>query len=132
MKRFEFLLFVLLALFTCDVWAANPVALETELNMAEQEELMIIFSDVNEYPGHFGAYAEVVKINGDYPNPSYTYEWFAYPGGTGTTCSFTQILGREVFVNANYTTPGSSRIELECRVYLNGELQTTLYAYKYF
>lgn len=136
MKTIKFFLFVMFMLLASNVMA-NPVFGEgnesepVEGAVTERETLMIYLSNFYETPGHKEAVAQVVRP-GTFPElhllpvGNYTYEWTITPGGATTSANMWPKNARRGDVSVNFNTQISSRVELECKVYLNGSLYDTL------
>lgn len=131
LKYLKFLFFLTLMLAANNVVASNPVVVEEESSSEAAEELVIWLSNFYETTGHKEAVAQVVQPSGALPVGNYTYEWTANPGGANTTCNLWPSSGRRVDVSVNYDVNSSSRVELQCNVYLNGALYDTLLYYWY-
>ncbi len=138
LKYLKFLFFLALMLVANSMVASNPVIVEEESSSeAAREELMIYLSNLYETNGHKEAVAQVLQAYypdaelAPLPSGNYTYEWTANPGGANTTCNLWPSSGRRVDVSVNYDVNSSSRVELQCNVYLNGALYDTLLYYWY-
>lgn len=129
MKTIKSFLFVMLMLVASSVMA-DPVSGESSepvnAEVAEKEVLVIYLSNFYETPGHKEAVAQVVQPGGGLPSGNYTYEWTIIPGGATTSANMWYTNARRGDVSVNFNTQISSRVELECKVYLNGSLYDTL------
>ena len=136
MKTIKSFLFVMFMLLASNVMA-NPIL--GEVNESEpvegavtgSETLMIYLSNFYETPGHKEAVAQVVRPGTSADLPllpigNYTYEWTITPGGATTSAHMWPTNARRGDVSVNFNTQISSRVELECKVYLNGSLYDTL------
>ena len=136
MKTIKSFLFVMFMLLASNAMANQVLGEVNESEPVEgavtgSETLMIYLSNFYETPGHKEAVAQVVQpgtIPDLHPLPTgnYTYEWTLTPGGSVTSCNMWPTNARRGDVSVNYNTAGTSRVEFECKVYLNGSLYTTL------
>ncbi|NBH89074.1 hypothetical protein [Parabacteroides distasonis] len=134
MKAFRFLMLTALMLLVSSmvVNSLERVTDETANTEAVQgESLVIVLSNLYETSGHKEAVAQVLQSGGALPASNYTYEWTLNPGGGVTSCNMYYTNARKGDVIVNYNTSSSSRVEFECKVYLNGSLYTTLRYYWY-
>ena len=91
------------------------------------ETLMIYLSNFYETLGHKEAVAQVLQSGGALlPVGNYTYEWTITPGGATTSANMWPTNAHRGDVSVNFNTQISSRVELECKVYLNGSLYESL------
>lgn len=132
MKTIKSFLFVMFMLLASNAMANQVLGEVNESEPVEgavtgSETLMIYLSNFYETPGHKEAVAQVLQSGGALLSVgNYTYEWTITPGGATTSANMWPTNARRGDVSVNFNTQISSRVELECKVYLNGSLYDTL------